>query len=331
MTGTVIQQGAFISVGTPTTLSVVSGVDWIQVYNQSSIINNPANAGKAFYAQFLNGTILGTGYEWQNNAGATAVNLIAAPAGSFALANSSTSTPGAPVAITAISAANPPIVSTGSTTGLGTGSVVEIINTTGAKQFGGMRFTIDTVVTDTSFRLKYAPQIVAGTNGFYRIIPFDPIFYPRNRFITAITVGATTQIKMSVQTTYTVGQLVRVIVPPAYGAISQSINGLQGTILSIDAATNIATLNIDSTGFGAFVFPLTAATPFTQAQLAPIGAGTNPADATNLGDAVDNRAISGITLAPGVDGPGGSTGNTMVWTVGASFATNGAAIGGAAL
>lgn len=323
MTGTVIQQGAFISQGTPATVSVVSGADWIQTYNQSVIIANAANAGKAFYAQFVNGAIMGTGYEWQNNAGATAVNLIAAPAGSFTLANSATATAGAPVALTAISNAAVPVVATASTAGLSTGSVVEIINTTGAQQFGGMTFSIDTVTANTSFRLKYAPQIVAGTNGFYRIIPNDPIFYPRNRFITAIVVGATTQIKMSVQTTYTVGQMVRVIVPAAYGAISQSINGLQGTITSIDAATNIVTLDINSTGFGAFVFPLTAAVPFTQAQLAPVGAGST-GQLTNLDDAVQNRAFMGIKLLGGVDGPAGSVGNTVVWTVGSSFATNGA-------
>lgn len=321
MTGTVIQQGLLVSAGN-SVIPVVSGVDWIQTYNFSAITINTANAGKMFWGQR---SIIGSdfiAYQYQNNGASTAVNIVSAPAGSFTLVDSSTAIPGGPVAITAISAANPPIVSTGSTEGLSAGSVVEIINTTGAKQFGGMRFTIDTIVPDTSFRLKYAPQIVAGTNGFYRIIPFDPIFYPRNRFITAITVGGTTQIKMSVQTTYTVGQLVRVIVPPAYGAISQGINGLQGTILAIDATTNIATLDIDSSAFGAFVFPLTAAVPFTQAQLAPVGAGTNPADATNLGDAVENRAVSGIKLLTGLNGPAGQINDVISYTLGSSFAIN---------
>lgn len=318
MTGTVIQQGTFVSAGV-TNLPIVSGVDWIKTSNSTAIAVITANAAIIFDAQRgTNNTF--SGYSIRNNGGGSGIGAAFPLAGTeFTLVDSSVATPGAPVAVTSISAAAAPIVATGSTAGLVAGSVVEIINTTGAKQFGGMTFTIDTIVADTSFRLKYAPQIVAGTNGFYRIIPFDPIFYPRNRFITAITVGATTQIKMSVQTTYTVGQLVRVIVPPAYGAISQSINGLQGSILSIDATTNIATLDINSTGFGAFVFPLTAAVPFTQAQLAPIGAGSNPVDATNLGDAVQNRAFSGVQLASGLTQPAGQVGDVILWQAGSSF------------
>lgn len=319
MTGTVTQQGVFASLGVATNLPIVSGVDWINTSNSTAMALITANAAVIFYGQRTTDDSF-VGWDLRNNAGGTGIGAaFPLAAGDFTLVNSSTAPLGAPVAITAISNANPPIVATASTAGLSDGSVVEIINTTGAKQFGGMTFTIDTIVANTSFRLKYAPQIVAGTNGFYRIVPFNPIFFPRRRFITAITVGATTQIKMSTQTTYTVGQLVRVIVPPAFGAISQNINGLAGTILAIDPATNIATLDINSTGFGAFTFPLTGAVPFTQAQLAPVGAGTNPADPTNLGDATENRAISGVQLAAGLTKPAGNVGDFITWQAGSSF------------
>ena len=321
MTGTVIQQGIFFSLGVSTTVPLLFGADWIQTYNQTAIAASANTTGYAFYCPFLSGAPFATGWEWQGNADGTAVNLIAAPAGSFAYYDSSEATPGAPVAITAISGATPPLVSTGSTAGLGVGSVVEIINTTGAQQFGGMSFSISNITANTSFALTFAPTIAAGTNGFYRIIPFDPIFYPRNRFITEIAVGATTDITMSVQTTYTVGQLVRVIGPAAYGAISQSINGLTGTILAINAGTNTATLNINSTGFGAFVFPLTAAVPFTQAQLAPVGSGAPDAGETSnsLLDATQNKATRGIVLAPGANGPAGVDADIVYWSAGSVF------------
>jgi len=333
MTGTTIIQGEFVSAGLQTTLSLPMGVDWIELWNVTAINANTASKGKYYYAQFINGALIGTGFEVQTNAGANATNLIAAPASSFALVNTATATAGAPVAITAISNATPPLVSTGSTTGLASNNgVVEIINTTGAQQFGGMTFSIGTVVANTSFTLKYAPTIVAGTNGFYRIIPYDPIFYPRNRFITAITTGATTDIKMSVDSTFTVGQLVRIIVPAAYGSISQNINGLTAVITAINATTNVATVNLNSTGMGTFVFPLTAAVPFTQAQLVPVGSGAPDAGETSysLLDATENRAISGVTLAAGgVNAPAGEVADVICWRAGASLITSGSTTLGA--
>ena len=327
MTGTTIFTGSFGSLGATTTLSLPAGIDWFEIWNGTNITGNVASSGKYWYAQFNNGVLAGTGFEEQTNAGATATNLIAAPAGSFTLVNTATANPGAPVAITAISAGTPPVVSTASTAGLSTGNgVVEIINVTGAQQFGGMTFSVGTVIANTSFTLAFAPTIVAGTAGFYRIIPYDPIFYPRRRFITAITTGATTQIQMSVLTTYTVGQLVRIVVPAAYGSISQNINGLQATITAINLGTNTVTVNLNSTGFGAFVFPLTGAVPFTQAQLSPVGSGAPDAGETSnsLLDATENQAISGISLSGGaLDAPAGQTGNLMYWRAGVSFSTFG--------
>lgn len=328
MDGTIIQQGSFVSGGVNTTLNIISGVDWIKTFNATKIAANTASAGKSFEyyvgtTGVVGGLANGSAWELQNNGAATAVNLIVTTTGFTVGINSATAVPGAPVAVTAISAANPPVVSTGSTTGLATDSgVVEIINVVGAQQFGGMTFSVGTVALNTSFVLKYAPQIVAGTTGFYRIIPFDPIFFPRRRFITAITTGTTTQIKMSVQTTYTAGQLVRIVVPAAYGSISANIDGLTATVLSINATTNVVTVDLDSTGMGTFVFPLTAAVPFTQAQLSPVGAGTNPADLTNLGDAVENRAVFGVRLAGGtIDSPAGQANDVIYWIAGKSFST----------
>lgn len=316
MTGTTMMQGSFTSTGVNTTLSLPMGVAWIRTYNVTRIAT--ANATVQFYTQ--DG---GSSAQCLTVNGAGTAVMTSSLANVFALANTTTSVPGGPVAITAISAATPPLVSTASTTGLSTNNgVVEIINTTGAQQFGGMTFSVGTVVANTSFTLKYAPTIVAGTAGFYRIIPNDPIFYPRRRFITAITTGATTQIKMSVDTTYTVGQLVRIIVPAAYGSISQNINGLSATVLSIDTATNIVTVDLNSTGMGTFVFPLTAAVPFTQAQLSPVGSGAPDAGETSntLLDATENRGISGITLLGGTANlPAGLAGDIIYWQAGTTF------------
>jgi hypothetical protein len=326
---TIIQQGAFTSAGTAVNLPIASGVDWIETYNQTAIAAQLANAGAIFKCQFINGAPIGTGWQTLYNGASTAVNLAVAPALSFSLVDTSVVTQGPPVVLTSISAAGVPIVATGTTTGLANGSVVRLVNVTGVQQFGGMTFSIDTIVPSTSFRLAFAPQIAAGTGGFYRIVPYDPIFFPRNRFITAITTGTTTQVKMSVLTTYTVGQEVRLTVPPAYGSISQNINGLQAGIIAVNLTTNVVTLDLNSTGFGTFVFPLTAATPFTPAQIAPVGAELpGPVtDPSNLSDATDNSAYIGVRLAPGLNGPAGQAADVVAWIAGTSDVTNGNAFG----
>ena len=316
-----MMQGSFTSTGVNTLINLPMGVAWMRVWNTTKIINQVNNAGYEFFYITVPGgfnltTIL------QANAGSTAVNETFL-SGAFTPVNTSAPSVNAPVAITAISNATPPLVSTGSTAGLSTNNgVVEIINTTGAQQFGGMTFSIGTVVTNTSFTLKYAPTIVAGTNGFYRIIPFDPIFYPVNRYITAITTGVTTQIQMSVDSTYQVGQLIRIVVPAAYGSISQNINGLTATILSIVTATNTITVNLNSTGFGTFVFPLTGAVPFTQAQVVPVGSGAPDAGETSnsLNDATFNTAVFGMLLSGGTIAlPAGVSGDVIFWQAGTVF------------
>lgn len=318
-----MMQGSFISTGVNTTLNLPMGVAWIRTFNITNIVAQNVASGYEFYSQDVGFGLGSVTIETKSNAGATAVNQVALGGTVFQPVNTATSSLGAPVAVTAISAATPPVVATGSTAGLSTNNgVVEIVNVTGAQQFGGMSFSIGTVVANTSFTLKYAPTIVAGTTGFYRIVPNDPIFYPRRRFITAITTGATTQIQMSVDTTYTVGQAVRVVVPAAFGSISQNINGLLGTVLSINTGTNTVTVDINSTGMGAFVFPLTAAVPFTQAQLSPVGSDAPDVGETSntLLDATENRAIVGVKLLGGTaDLPAGINGDVIYWQAGTTF------------
>jgi hypothetical protein len=326
MFGNIVQQGSFVSTGSNVTLNLVSGADYIETINYTQIAANAASTGYAFFALtgttgVAGGLANGSAIEIQSNAGATAVDYRVTTTGFLLGVNSATATPGNPVALTAISNAAVPIVSTATTTGLASGSVVELINVTGGQQFGGMTFTVDTIVASTSFRLKYAPQIAAATTGTYRIIPFDPIFYPRRRFITAITTGTTTVVKMSVDHTFTVGQLVRLNVPTAYGSISTNIDGLTGTIIAIDTVNNTITLNLDSTGFGTFVFPLTTAVPFTQAQVVPVGSGVLNEE-TTLDDATENRAITGVVLAGGTaDSPAGVANDVIYWRAYKSYSS----------
>lgn len=330
MDNTIVQQGSFTSTGASVTVFLRSDIDWMMVYN----------ASQALAAQT---TVVGVKYYWQrgfpaaakwttfkSNA-ANALNLeVYATTNGFTLIDSSSQTPGrlngsaGNATITAISNAAIPVVSNANTNGLVAGDVVRILNTVGAQQLGGMDFTVgNNTLTAGTFSLDYMVQMVAGTTGSWRRIPFNPIFYPRRRFITEITNATNALVTTSVTHGYDVGQAVRLHVPVAYGM--QEINGLLGTILAIDKTVttgNTITLDINSSAFTAFVFPLTAAVPFTHAEVVPVGMDT--AEALNRGedilsDATENGAYIGIRLAGGISNPAGASTDVMYWVAGKSF------------
>lgn len=322
-TGT--NQGRFISDGTAKTLQLRSDLDWLWVYNQTIQYAAGAGTGAEFYWQ--RGMTQGRGTIYTKTAvtGALAVAQIAANAG-FYLIDSSVNIPGPSIALTGITAGATPVVNTGATGSLNDGDIVRIYNTVGALQLAGLDFTIDTIITNTSFELAYMAQIVSANPGAgtWRRIPFNPIYYPRNRYITKITQAAQAVVTLSVTHGYTVGQIVRLIVPTvtaaAYGMTE--LNGLQATIVAVDLVNNTITIDIDTTGFTAFAFPLTADPRFTPAQIVPIGANTAEGlllNANILADATVNQAYLGIQLKAGTASPAGVANDVIYWVAGKSF------------
>ena len=161
-----------------------SEVDWISVLNFTEA--TAANNGRGFQYYWQRNMAANDGFVWYHPAGDHTVAIdtsVNAGVGGFNLVDSSVIVPSATVAYTAVSGANPPVVSTGNTAPLTSGDIVRLYNGTGAQQLGGIDFTIDTIVANTSFRLPYMAQIVAapapGANAVWRRIPYDPIFYPR--------------------------------------------------------------------------------------------------------------------------------------------------------
>lgn len=254
-------------------------------------------AGSAYYALKTNG------------AATVQIETTTTTGGFTFLADSGNQTPSAAVAITGITNAAPPVVSTGSTAGLNNHDIVRVYGTTGQLNIAGLDFTIDTIVANTSFNLAFmvAPGAVA-TAGFWRRIPFDSRFYPRNRYITSISQATSAVIVMSVIHGFTVGQEVRMIVPSAFGMVE--MNNLLGVITAINTTTNSITVNIDSSGFTAFAFPTSAvaATGITFAQVVPVGeAAINSSSQTFgnlLDDATRNVSFTGIQIGTTVQTSG---------------------------
>lgn len=334
--------GNFVSNGLPRLLTFPTNFDFINVYNFTQIGAGAAGQGVQFYWQ--QGMPNGGGVQYTHTA-TPALNIGQLAVGTgFTLYNNTVNIPGPLQVITSINpGAYPPQLNVPTTTGLIPGvnntQVIRIYATAGALQLGSLDFTVGTVVANTSITLPFMQGIVnAAGPGNYAVIPFDPYFYPPERTITNIqrsgvgTVPAGfTRIAMSVTHNFTVGQVVSFRIPRLSAATygTTQLNNLQGTIVAINIAdavgiTNTIDVNIDSSAFGAFVFPLTAGPFGSPAQVVPVGENTAQALISNvniLGDAEVNTGQTGVILAAGANSPAGVNLDRIFWTAGKAFNT----------
>jgi len=323
MNGTILQQGRFTSDGTSKELNIRSDVDWMEVINYTVADDDTQTTAVGVQYFWQRGMADDTGIEYKKSNAANAAQLTTALAsGGFTLLDTSDQTPGTlNSTITAVSNAAIPVVTNTGTNGLSAGDVVRLIDITGAQQLGGMDFTVgNNTLSSTTFSLDYMAQIVAGTTGSWRKIPFQPQFYPRRRTITGITAATSAVITMSVTHGFTAGQAVRIKVPSAFGMTE--MDNLIGNITAVSTANNTITVDINSSAFTAFSFPLTAAVPFTFAEVIPVGETANGTYANSLDDATDNVSLIGMKLAAGADSPAGSSSDVIYWRAGKSFSVS---------
>lgn len=322
MDGTIIQQGRFTSAGEAVELQIRSDVDWIEVYNATQWATTQSTGrGVKFYWQ--RGLNDGEAFEYTKVDSSNALQGEFVTSGGFTLLDTS----GSPLdtlnaTITGVSTAAIPVATNSGTNGLSAGDIVRFTNVTGAQQLGGFDFTVgNNTLSSTTFSLDYMSQLAgAGTTGSWRRIKFDPQFYPRHRYITAITAASSAVITLSVTHGFTAGQAVRIVVPAAYGMTE--IDGLIGNITAVNTANNTITVDIDSSAFTAFAFPATADVPFTPALVVPVGQTVNGTYANDLDGATDNVSFIGIELGAGIDGPAGSSNDVIYWRAGKSFSVS---------
>jgi len=323
MDNTIIQQGRFTADGENKILVIRSDVDWMKVINYTVADDDTQTTavGVEYYWQRGMGT---NGIEYKKSNAANAAQLTTAISSAFNLIDSSANPVGAAVAESGITNVTKPVVSTADTSGLVAGDIVRISGETGAENLGGIDWQIDTVIANTSFAfgatLANAPG-AAGTGGFYRKIKFDPLYYPRYRFLANITAASSAVVTTTVDHGYTVGQEVRFKIPAAYGMIE--LDGLSGAITAVTSDT--FTVNIDSSGFTAFTFPLVASYPFDFAQVIPLGEDTAEALSNSvniLGDATVNTGYIGMELTAGTNAPAGASSDVIYWVAGKSFSVD---------
>lgn len=323
---TIVQQGSFTSTGANVTIPLRSGVNWMKVFNLTQAAANQTTAlAVEFYWQDCFAP--GQQYAYYKSNAASAANLIEfTNTGGFTFVDSTAlaNTPGAIVALTAISSASIPVVAATNT--LSAGAVVRLINVTGATQYSGIEFTVGyNTLSSSHFSLDYAPQIVAATSGSFRTIAYGPYYTPQNYTIASISQAAQAVVVTTVAHNLTVGQAIRFNVPSAMGMVE--MNGLTGNIVAVNTSTtvNSFTVDINSSGFTAFAWPLSGGVAFTPAQAIPYGEDTALANslAVNvLGDATLNTGFIGMTLTGGAGFPGGASSDVLCWVAGKSFSSN---------
>lgn len=294
---TEIMVGSYTSDGTYKILQLPAEVHHLQIdnYTQYSAVTNPGVIKHArWFLGMPNDYYLGV----KNTDGLATDERVLGTSGGFRVLESQPNNLGViGNAITAITAANPPVVSKVAH-GYQVGDTVLLTATTGMLQIAGMEATVTVRDSDDLFSIGY---IVGGsfaapaTAGYARRIETPNQFKPRRKFITNITQAASAVITMSVIHDFAVGEKVRIVLPTAFGMTE--INGQLGTITAISTANNTITVDINSTGYTAFAFPASGDVPFTFAQVIPVG------DAVGvLTGATDNVGYRAVRIGETVDG-----------------------------
>jgi hypothetical protein len=364
MDGTILSQGSFVVPATVINQAIVipSNVDFMYVYNytQYGNIGTPAAAaGLEFYWQ--RGMAAGTGLVKYGVNGHAYLNGDSLLTGGFTLYDPSGQSAGAlpllsaPVATTASTNVTRPVVSTGNTAGLAVGSIVRLSNTA-QTDINGMDFVVGAVTANTSFTLLTASNPLAtapgaiGGAGFYRIVNYPSLFYPRKRNIVNITQAANAQVSTAIPHGLTPGQEVRFNIPTVSGMVQLNAtpdNNYQPAIVLTVVDDYNFTININTTTFTAFTYPTIAQQPSSFPEVTPFGEDTASALSINaaqvptiaglqiyntntgiLADSTVNTGYLGMILGTGgngnalgaaITGPAGTAAaDVMYWVAGKS-------------
>lgn len=301
--------GTFTSDGNAFDLDLPSDVQSFRLINLTDI-GSAAAATPVMVAEWALGMDAGEAIvaSKTNGAATIAIPNTVTTDGFTLISDSGVQTPSASVSLTAgadaVNQAATAVAKTGDTSLLTTDvSVVRLYSTTAMLQIAGMDFTVGTVNANTDFELKYlnsAGFADDATAGSFRVIPFNPRYYPRRRYITGLTQATSAIVTLSVTHGFTTGQAVRFILPSAFGMVE--MDGLIGNITAVNTTNNTITVDIDSSAFTSFAFPTSAvaAAGVTFAQVVPVGETANATYANNLDDATDNQSFRGLTIGSGV-------------------------------
>lgn len=318
MAFTIVTQGTFASTGVGVKVNLPSSADYFVVKNITQLATTQST-GRGVQFEWYNGITPADGaVEWLKTNSSNALNMNAITSGGFTYVQSQPQ-PEAAVTGTAITAANPAVVTMTNT--YSEGDRVRLYGTTGMLQIAGMDFTA-TSVSGSSFTLLgldasgFAAPATAVTA---RRIPKLDAVEPEFLYITKISQATQAVVTVTQAHNYVVGQLIHFAIPASMGM--QEINNLTGKITAVGTYT--MTVDINSSSFSAFAFPASTASPNAGlfATLAPAGQRTQFDPNTNIQTGYNfnyapfhsGNFIPYMFLAAGAQSPAGSSGDTIVW------------------
>lgn len=263
-----------ISTGVPQSIPMATSMEGGQAFiavrnvtgHSATGLSSTLPVATEFYPNGSDGATFGYGI---NNSGALVP--VSLTSGGISVGTTAPMQSGTPIAITAITAANPAVVTCADTSSLSSGQDVWIAYATGMSQIAQMPFTIE-VLSGTTFSLKYLNasgfSSPATVGSVVPLINYGAATNPFTNFITSISsVGLQTEIVFSVAQNFQVGQMIQVYVPTNFGGMQElnlntgqyspsNLGGYQ--ITAVNASTNTVTINVNSSSFGAFAFPSNA-------------------------------------------------------------------------
>jgi hypothetical protein len=327
---TLLVQGSFKSTGVAVNIPIPASADYFVTYNQTQAaltatpgvgikfewFGNPSMASNSAYETFKTNASNATNYNLIQSGGFNYIPDYPAPE--------------APVTGSAITNATPAVVTMTNT--YNEGDRVVLYNTTGMAQIGGMAFSISSV-SGSGFTLLGLPAggfATAATNVVARrISPFNQML-PEFMYITAISQAAQAVVTTSTINTNVlyVGQKLVFQIPQSFGMTQLDTNNLPGTqdlpvvVTSIINAYTF-TINVNTTAFTPFAFPLSTASPTAPlfATVAPAGSSTqyNPLLQTYTGYNINLQPFRSsqefplMNLQAGAQSPAGQTNDVIVW------------------
>lgn len=317
MDGTILSQGSFIVPATIVNqyIQIPSNVDWMRVYNYTQF--GTAGGAAASGVEFLwqRGMAPGTGIvKYKINTTDTHVlNGDTLVGGGFTLYDPSGQSTGAlallgaAVATTASTNATRPVVSTANTAGISVGTVVRLSNTA-QTDVNGIDMVVSAVTANTNFTLLTANNALAtapgaiGGAGFYRIVNYQELFYPRKRYVTNVSQAVNAQVATSIAHGLTPGQEIRFNIPAVSGMTqlnADPLNNYNPTSSSTPVIVQTIvddytfTININTTAYTAFTWPTIAQQPSSFPEMTPVGEDTASALSIN---AAQVPTIGGIQI-----------------------------------
>ncbi len=331
MAFTIVTQGTFTQGATAQnqTIPLPSGADYFVTTNLTQMALAP-NPGVCIRGEWYGGglTAINDGIRWKKTNSTNAIlidKFSTATASNGFTYVSAPPQPEAAVTGTAITAANPAVVTMNNT--YSEGDVVQLYGTTGMLQIAGMAFTISSV-SGTGFTLLgldasgfAAPATAVVARRIAKMMPVEPRFL----YVTGISKATQGVVTVSEKHNYVVGQKVEFVIPGSFGMVQLNNYYLpQNLPPVITAVTDYTfTINVNTTNFTTFAFPASTASPTAQlfATVSSAGQSTQYNPITNVQTGYNFQYVpfhSGnfipyMYLPAGAQSPGGAANDIIVW------------------